>query len=518
MNKARVEPDRAEGSRKGWDVTYVIAQPCVDIKDKACIEECPVDCIYEGERSLYIHPDECVDCGACEPVCPVEAIYYEDDVPEEWADYYKANVEFFNEIGSPGGAAKVGSTGTDHPYISALPPQNQGSSPVPGAKRGFSLELPEYPWEAVAPYAERARQHPDGIVDLSIGTPVDPTPQLIQDALRSATDAHGYPTTQGREPLRQAVVGWFARRRGVAGLSPEQILPTIGSKELVAWLPLLLGLGEGDVVVRPKIAYPTYDMGALLAGATPVAADSLAELDADTLSRVRLIWLNSPGNPTGEVLSTTQMAEVVAQARELGAVVASDECYAELGWGEWEDGVPCILSQEVSAGSSQGLLAIYSLSKQSNLAGYRAAFAAGDADLIENLLNSRKHAGMIVPWPVQEAMRVALGDDAHVQVQKDLYRARRAALKPALEGFGLQIHGSEAGLYLWAKPVGAHANDDSWATVGRFADRGILVGPGVFYGEAGTGFVRVSLTGTDERITAAVQRLSQEIPEFSTSN
>lgn len=106
-------------------VTYVIAQPCVDVKDKACVEECPVDCIYEGERSLYIHPDECVDCGACEPVCPVEAIYYEDDTPDEWAEYYKANVEFFDVLGSPGGAAKVGNTHTDHPFVAALPPQNQ---------------------------------------------------------------------------------------------------------------------------------------------------------------------------------------------------------------------------------------------------------------------------------------------------------------------------------------------------------------------------------------------------------
>src|SRR5687768_2680663 len=105
------------------DVTYVIAEPCVDVKDKACIEECPVDCIYEGKRSLYIHPDECVDCGACEPVCPVEAIYYEDDVPEQWSEYYKANVEFFDDLGSPGGAAKLGEIPKDHPIIATLPLQ-----------------------------------------------------------------------------------------------------------------------------------------------------------------------------------------------------------------------------------------------------------------------------------------------------------------------------------------------------------------------------------------------------------
>ena len=109
-------------------VTYVIAQPCVDLLDKACIEECPVDCIYEGNRMLYIHPDECVDCGACEPVCPVEAIFYEDDVPEQWKDYYKANVEFFDDLGSPEGAAKMGKIDKDHPLIESLPPQEQDAS------------------------------------------------------------------------------------------------------------------------------------------------------------------------------------------------------------------------------------------------------------------------------------------------------------------------------------------------------------------------------------------------------
>ncbi|WP_183099254.1 ferredoxin [Nocardioides pelophilus] len=105
-------------------MTYVISQPCVDLKDRACVDECPVDCIYEGKRMLYIHPDECVDCGACEPVCPVEAIFYEDDVPEEWKDYYDANVGFFDDLGSPGGAAKMGEIDKDHPFIAALEPQN----------------------------------------------------------------------------------------------------------------------------------------------------------------------------------------------------------------------------------------------------------------------------------------------------------------------------------------------------------------------------------------------------------
>jgi succinyldiaminopimelate transaminase len=379
---------------------------------------------------------------------------------------------------------------------------------VTAAVNTFGLDLPDYPWEAMAPYLAKASEHPGGAVNLSIGTPVDPTPALIQDALKAAADAPGYPTVHGTPALREAIAGWFERRRGVAGLDPRNIMPTVGSKELVAWLPLLLGLKPGDVVVRPKVAYPTYDIGATLAGVTSVATDNLDELDDATRSRVRLIWVNSPGNPTGSVRGVESLRALVEQARELGAVVASDECYAELGWGDWDvqrggQAVPSILDPRVAGGSHQGLLAVYSLSKQSNVAGYRAAFVAGDPDLMPNLVNSRKHAGMIVPYPVQEAMRVALGDDAHVEAQKDLYRGRRERLVPALLDFGLEIKESDAGLYLWST-----AGESTWDTVARLAERGIVVGPGVFYGEAGNGYVRVALTGTDERIDAAVARLA----------
>jgi succinyldiaminopimelate transaminase len=379
---------------------------------------------------------------------------------------------------------------------------------VTAAVNTFGLDLPDYPWEAMAPYLAKASEHPGGAVNLSIGTPVDPTPVLIQDALKAAADAPGYPTVHGTPALREAIAGWFERRRGVAGLDPRNIMPTVGSKELVAWLPLLLGLKPGDVVVRPRVAYPTYDIGATLAGVTSVATDNLDELDDATRSRVRLIWVNSPGNPTGSVRSVESLKALVVQARELGAVVASDECYAELGWGDWDvqrggQAVPSILDPRVAGGSHRGLLAVYSLSKQSNLAGYRAAFVAGDPDLMPNLVNSRKHAGMIVPYPVQEAMRVALGDDAHVEAQKDLYRGRRERLVPALLDFGLEIKESDAGLYLWST-----AGESTWDTVARLAERGIVVGPGVFYGEAGNGYVRVALTGSDERIDAAVARLA----------
>ncbi len=368
---------------------------------------------------------------------------------------------------------------------------------VAGAS-ALSGRLPVFPWDTLAPYDELARAHADGIVDLSIGTPVDPTPAVVQAALTAAADAPGYPMTSGTPALREAVAAWFARRRGVPDVDPAGVLPTIGSKELVAWLPTLLGLGPGDVVVLPEIAYPTYDVGARLAGATPVAADGLTALGPQ---RVRLVWLNSPSNPTGRVLPPEHLRKVVSWARERGAVVASDECYAELGW----EGAPAsVLHPDVTGGSHDGVLAVYSLSKQSNLAGYRAGLVAGDVGLVRELLEVRRHAGMIVPAPVQAAMVAALGDDAHVAEQRQRYRRRRDVLRPALESAGFRIDDSQAGLYLWAT-----RGEDCWESVRHLAGLGILVAPGSFYGAAGARHVRVALTATDERIDAAATRLSQ---------
>jgi succinyldiaminopimelate transaminase len=363
-----------------------------------------------------------------------------------------------------------------------------------------SGRLPEFPWDLLAPYAETARAHPDGLVDLSVGTPVDPTPDVVRGALDAASDAPGYPQTHGTPALRDAVVGWYARR-GVPGVDPAAVLPTIGSKELVAWLPTLLGLGPGDVVVHPEVAYPTYDVGARLAGATPVAADGLTALGPE---RVRLVWLNSPSNPTGRVLPVAHLRKVVEWARERGAVVASDECYAELGWGEWQDsGTPSVLDPLVSGGSHEGLLAVSSLSKRSNLAGYRAGVVAGDPALVGELLAVRRHAGMMVPAPVQAAMVAALGDDTHVRDQHARYAARRLVLRAALEGAGWRVDGSEAGLYLWVT-----RDEDCWESVGHLARLGVLAAPGAFYGAAGVRHVRIALTATDERVTAAAQRIS----------
>jgi succinyldiaminopimelate transaminase len=365
--------------------------------------------------------------------------------------------------------------------------------------------LPDFPWDTLVPYKERARRHPEGLVDLSVGTPVDPTPDLVREALAAAADAPGYPATHGTPALREAVVDWFARRRGVPGLDPDAVLPTVGSKELVAWLPSLLGLGAGDVVVHPECAYPTYDVGARLAGASPLPADDVAAWE--DRPDVRLVWLNSPSNPTGSVLGVEDLHRAVQAARRLGAVVVSDECYALLPWDEpWStQGVPSVLDPRVTGGDPTGVLAVHSLSKQSNLAGYRAAFAAGDPDLVRRLLEVRKHAGMIVPAPVQAAMVAALGDDAHVEAQRERYRRRRAVLLRGLESAGLTVDGSPAGLYLWARAAGA--GQDCWATVSDLADLGVLVAPGSFYGPAAARHVRVALTATDDDVARAAARL-----------
>ncbi|MBH0084223.1 succinyldiaminopimelate transaminase [Salinibacterium sp. SWN167] len=359
------------------------------------------------------------------------------------------------------------------------------------------LALPDFPWDSLVPYGTIARTHPDGFVDLSVGSPVDPTPTVIRESLATATDAHAYPTATGTVQLREAIVDWFERRRGVPGLTVNNILPTVGSKELVALLPLLLGLGRDDVVVHPSVAYPTYAIGAAMVGATAVASDDPASWPENTA----LVWLNSPGNPDGRVADVEQLRAAVARARELGAVIASDECYAELNW-NGPDPTPSILDPEVIGSDRSSVLAVYSLSKQSNLAGYRAAFVAGCSGLISELLTVRKHVGLLVPGPVQAAMVTALQDDAHVAAQRELYRARRAKLLPALKRAGFFVDDSVAGLYLWATK-----NEDSWQTVGDLAQSGILVVPGSFYGETPARHVRIALTASDDTIADAVARL-----------
>jgi succinyldiaminopimelate transaminase len=326
---------------------------------------------------------------------------------------------------------------------------------------------------------------------------VDPVPAVVRDALCAAADSPGYPATHGNERLRQAAVNWLHRSHGVA-VNPDAVLPVIGTKEFIAWLPTLLGCGAADTVVYPQLAYPTYEIGARLAGAKAVATDGLLALGPEP---VRLVWVNSPANPTGRVLPAGHLAKMVRWARERGTILASDECYIDLCFGEQS---PSVLQPDACDGSHQGILAVYSLSKRSNLAGYRAGFVTGDPGLVSQILQIHRQAGMIVPGPVQAAMTAALNDDEHAVQQRARYAARRSALRPALERAGWRIDHSEAGLYLWA----THPGLDAWASVGALAEIGILVAAGSFYGTAGDQHVRLALTATDERIQSAAQRLA----------
>ncbi|OBK84335.1 succinyldiaminopimelate transaminase [Mycolicibacter sinensis] len=364
---------------------------------------------------------------------------------------------------------------------------------------GRSAALPTFPWDTLAEVTALAKAHPDGIVDLSVGTPVDPVAPVIRDALAAASSAPGYPTTAGTPGLRASAVSALERRYGITGLAESAVLPVIGTKELIAWLPSLLGLGGDDVVVVPELAYPTYEVGARLAGAPWVRSDAPDRLDN---APPALVYLNSPSNPTGAILAAEELRALVNWARENQVLLVSDECYLGLGW----DADPrSVLHPQVCDGDHRGLLAVHSLSKTSSLAGYRAGFVAGDAAVVAELLAVRKHAGMMVPTPVQAAMVAALDDDAHEREQRDRYARRRAMLLPAMRAAGFAVDLSQGGLYLWAT-----RGEACRRTVGWLAERGILVAPGEFYGPAGAEHVRVALTATDERIAAAAARLGSD--------
>lgn len=366
-----------------------------------------------------------------------------------------------------------------------------------GSRSNVSARFPEFPWDTLAAAKARAAEHPDGIVDLSIGTPVDPTPAVAREALIAAADAPGYPTVFGPESLRQAAVDWLERRFGLTGLSASQVLPTVGSKELIANLPAQLGLGASDLVVVPELAYPTYEVGARYAGCEVIATDSTLSLGPRVPA---IIYVNSPANPSGKIPPADHLRKIVDWARERGTLVVSDECYLEFAW----EGEPVsVLHPDISGGSHEGILAVHSLSKRSNLAGYRDAFVTGDQAVVSELLAVRKHLGFMLPTPVQAAMAAALGDDEHVDAQRATYAARRLDLRRAFEAAGFTIEHSEGALYLWMTR-GEPCRD----TIDWLAERGILAAPGDFYGAAGSQHVRVAFTATDERIASAVKRLT----------
>lgn len=360
--------------------------------------------------------------------------------------------------------------------------------------------LPDFPWDTLAPLREQASMVDGGMVDLTIGTPADAVPAHIQNAIAAAANSHGYPPSLGSARLHEAIRSWLASQ----GVSADVgVIPTLGSKEMVALLVASLGIGTGAKVGFPHIAYPTYEVGALLAGATPVPLDTAS--DPATWPRdLALLWLNSPSNPTGAVLSLAQLQAIRAWASETGTVIASDECYRTLVWDV--DEAPSILDKRVCGDDPSGLLMLYSLSKESNMAGVRAAFIAGDPALIGPLGELRKHAGFMLPGPSQAAMIEGLTDRSHVAEQVEIYRRRREELSAAVTKAGLRLDPSSvAGLYLWVSdPDCPDGMDLAW----KLARVGILVAPGSFYGEDGRPFVRMSLTASDAVITQAVRQLS----------
>ncbi|MGH3803637.1 MAG: succinyldiaminopimelate transaminase [Pseudonocardiaceae bacterium] len=355
------------------------------------------------------------------------------------------------------------------------------------------------PWDQLAQFRLRAAEHADGLIDLSVGTPIDPVPDVVKDALASAADTPGYPTTAGSARLRRAIADWL--RRHVDGALPNvEVLPTVGSKELIGWLPTLLRLGPSDIVAIPELSYPTYEVGARMVGAQ-VRRCGTTEILAGALDDAppALLWLNSPSNPSGEVCSDEQLVGVVEWARAHDCLIASDECYFGLGW---QQSPSSVLDPGVRRGSFEGVLAVHSLSKRSNMAGYRAGFVAGDSAVLGRVTALRKQLGMMVPAPVQRAMAAALDDESHAAVQRGRYERRRDVLKKALQDAGFEIHHSQAGMYLWVT-----RGEDCWRSVGWFARRGILVAPGEFYGPAGSEHVRVGLTAPDDRVETAAARI-----------
>jgi len=360
------------------------------------------------------------------------------------------------------------------------------------------VQLPDFPWDSLREAKKQAAQHPDGLIDLSVGSPVDDTVDSAVHGLTAGSNSPGYPATAGSPQLIEAMVSWWRLERGAAAVGDGNVLPVIGSKEMIALMPFMLGLGKDDVVVHPEISYPTYEVGALAVGATPLPEDDPTKWPEHTA----LVWINSPGNPTGRVLDTDQLRLIVERTRELGAVLVSDECYGLLG-SDAHPIAPSVLSIDVVGRDYSGVLALHSLSKQANMAGYRAAFMAGDATVIARLLELRKHLGLMVPGPIQSAVASALVDTESVARQRDKYSHRRRIIRDAFVAAGFEVHHSEAGLYVWA--TRGEAADDS---VAWLAERGILVTPGHFYGDAGKHHIRVALTVHDHHVEEVFDRLT----------
>ncbi|RSX50484.1 succinyldiaminopimelate transaminase [Bifidobacterium callimiconis] len=378
---------------------------------------------------------------------------------------------------------------------------------------GFAPFSTPYDWSRLSAAKAVAAQHQDGMIDLSIGSPVDDVPASVRTALADAADApnaYGYPVTRGTKPLRESITRWFAKTRGVdLNALGAGICPTVGSKEGVSLMASLLGLGKGDVVVQPRISYPTYEIGTQLAGAETLKTD-VADVESWAhVPGVKMVWVNSPSNPTGEVLTAAQLRAIVEAARRIGAVVVSDECYALMDWRVVSPeltATDCILGDDVCGGDAEGLLCLYSLSKQSNMAGYRTALIVGDNEIVAPMLETRKQIGQIIPGPSQAAMAAGLDDLDAVLDQRARYRERLELLVQGLRTAGYEAVMPEGALYVWVKAI----SGDCWTDIDALAKLGIIVSPGEFYGDKA--YLRVSATATDAAVNAAVERLAHASP------
>lgn len=359
---------------------------------------------------------------------------------------------------------------------------------------------PPYPYDRLDRIIAIARTHEGGAVDLSIGTPCDPPPAEVIAALGNSNSERGYPPSIGTDALRGAIRNWIDRRWQI-DVSPQQIAACVGTKEFVATTPQYLRLRtpSRDTVLYPAVAYPTYEMGAILGGCRPVAVpmDASGGLDLDAIDpadaqRALMLWVNSPSNPTGV---TSDLQRAAAWGRSHGVPVFSDECYVEFTW----DGPP----RTILESGLDGVVAVHSLSKRSNLAGLRVGFYVGDPDLVGYLREVRKHVGMLVPGPAQAAGVVALNDDAHVVAQRDRYRRRLERMADILSKWsGLDVPMPAGAFYLWFDAV------DGWEFAERLATAGgAVVSPGDFYGGGGANNVRVAVVQPDHQLELVAQRL-----------
>jgi succinyldiaminopimelate transaminase len=367
----------------------------------------------------------------------------------------------------------------------------------------MGFEVPPYPHDRLGTARTLAAAAFDSVVELSVGTPCDPPPPAVVAMLASSNTERGYPTSLGSVPFRTAAAGWLQRRMGVSVEPASEVAACIGTKEFVATTPQYLRLRrpDRDTVLYPAISYPTYAMGALLAGcrAVPVPVDSHWRMDLNAIdpadaARALCLWVNTPGNPTGGL---DDLGAAAAWGRSHDVLVLSDECYVEFTW----DGPPRTILEH----GTSGVLAVHSLSKRSNLAGMRAGFYAGDSEVVKFLSEIRKHAGFMVPGPVQAAGTVAYNDDEHVDVQRAVYQQRLHMFADVMSSIGLPVKQPGGSFYLWADVPGG----DAWGCTNWLAQHGgVIVSPGEFYGEAGASYVRVALVEPDAALEIVAQRFA----------